>query len=245
MVSCTSQKKLAYLNNLPETVGDNYFPMDIPEYKIQPRDILYITAKALTQDGTIKDLMSPGLNSGILTQVEAGGAFIGYTVDPQGFISLVPVGQLKVNGFTLEETRHLLQESIGKVFKNITVECRLLSFKFTVIGEVKQPGAYLNYNNYLTVLEAIGRAGGISDYGNRTNVLVIRPMDNGTKTFRLNLQSKDILTSEAYFLLPNDLIIVEPVKQKIFNMNLPTVSFIISAFTSALTTTLLLINYLK
>ena len=68
-------------------------------------------------------------------------------------------------------------------------------------------------------------------------------MDKGTKTFRINLQDKKILTSEAYFLLPNDVVIVEPLNQKIFNMNLPTISFIITTSLSALTTTLLLINY--
>jgi hypothetical protein len=36
---------------------------------------------------------------------------------------------------------------------------------------------------------------------------------------------------------------VEPLKQKIFNMNLPTISFILTALTSTVTTTLLLINY--
>jgi polysaccharide biosynthesis/export protein len=148
-----------------------------------------------------------------------------------------------VEGLTLEEVRKLLQISVDKVFKNSTVECKLLSFKFTVIGEVRTPGTFINYNNYLTVLEAIGRAGGVGDYGNRSKVLVVRPMNKGTKTFRLNLQDKKILSSEAYFLLPNDVVIVEPLSQKIFNMNLPTISFIFTTTLSAITTTLLLINY--
>jgi polysaccharide export outer membrane protein len=244
--SCTSQKKLAYLNNLPEVNGEENFTMSIPDYKIQPRDILYITVKALAPDGSIKDFLSSGSNNGMyLTQGDAGGAFVGYNVSPDGYITLVPVGQIKVSGLTLEETRKKLQELTEKVFLNSTVECKLLSFKFTVIGEVKAPGAYINYNNYLTVIEAIGRAGGVGDLGNRDRILVVRPIDKGTKTYRINLQDKNILTSEAYFLLPNDVVIVEPVKQKIFNMNLPTISFIISTFTGVLTTTLLLINYLK
>jgi polysaccharide export outer membrane protein len=91
----------------------------------------------------------------------------------------------------------------------------------------------------------LGRAGGVGDLGNRNRVLVIRPIDRGTKTFRLNLQDKELITSEAYFLQPNDVVIVEPVKQKIFNLNLPTIAFILSTFTSTITMTLLLINYLK
>ena len=169
----------------------------------------------------------------------------GYDVNPEGDIILPVVGAIQVNGLTLEETRKLLQDKAEQVFKGSTVECKLLSFKFTVIGEVRGPGSYINYNNYLTVLEAIGRAGGVGDYGRRDKVLVVRPTENGTRTYNLNLQDKNLLSSEAYFLLPNDVVIVEPEKQKIFNMNLPTISFIISTFTGVLTTTLLLINYFK
>jgi polysaccharide export outer membrane protein len=244
ITSCTSQKKLAYLSNLPEAGGQESFTMSIPDYKIQPRDILYITAKALSPDGSIKDFLSSG-NSNMMSfaQGDASGAFIGYNVDPDGYIALVPIGQIKVSGLTLEEARKTLQELTEKVFKNSTVECKLLSFKFTVIGEVKAPGVYLNYNNYLTVIEAIGRAGGVGDFGNRDRVLVVRPYDKGTKTFRLNLQDKNILTSEAYFLLPNDVVIIEPMPQKIFNLNLPTISFFISTTLLTITTTLLFINY--
>jgi polysaccharide export outer membrane protein len=243
--SCTSQKKLAYLNNLPELNGEETFTMEIPDYKIQTRDILYITVKAMMPDGTINDFLISARSYGgtYVSQGESGGYLYGYDVNPEGNIVLPAVGPIKVVGLTLEETRKLLQASADKVFKNSTVECKLLSFKFTVIGEVRAPGTYINYNNYLTVLEALGRAGGVGDYGNRNRVLVIRPQDKGSKTFRLNLQDKNILSSQAYFLLPNDVVIVEPLNQKIFNMNLPTFAFIFTAVTSSITTTLLLINY--
>lgn len=245
IVSCTSQKKLAYLSNLPETTGEETFTMEIPDYRIQPRDILYITIKAMTPDGTILDFLSSIRNyaGSYITQGESGGYIYGYDVNSDGNIFLPTVGSVKVGGLTLEETRKLLQASADKVFKNSTVECKLLSFKYTVIGEVRSPGTYINYNNYLTVLEAIGRAGGISDYGRRDKILVIRPIEDGTKTFTMNLQDKKLLSSEAYFLLPNDVIIVEPESKKIFNLNLPTFSFILTSVTSAITTTLLLINY--
>jgi polysaccharide biosynthesis/export protein len=243
--ACTSQQKLAYLSNLPETNGEETFTMEIPDYHIQPRDILYITIKAMTPDGRIADFLMSANNYGgtYVTQGESGGYIYGFDVNSEGNIILPVVGAIKVEGLTLEDTRKLLQETADKVFKNSTVECKLLSFKFTVIGEVRVPGTYTNYNNYLTVFEAVGRAGGVGDYGDRSRVLVVRPKDKGSKTFRLNLQDKNILASEAYFLLPNDVVIVEPLKQKIFNMNLPTISFVISTVTGVLTTTLLLINY--
>ncbi len=102
ITSCTSQKKLAYLNNLPETGGEETFTMSIPDYKIQPRDILYITIKAMTPDGSIKDFLSSGNINGVnLSQGESGGAFIGYNVDPDGNITIPAIGQVKVNGLTL------------------------------------------------------------------------------------------------------------------------------------------------
>ena len=136
-----------------------------------------------------------------------------------------------------------MQRKVDSHYKDTFVDCKLLSFKFTILGEVKVPGSYVNYNNFLTVLEAIGRAGGVGDYGNRERVLVVRPTEKGSKTYQINLQDKKLLSSEAYFLQPNDVVIVEPVKQKIFNLNLPTITFILTSITSTITTTLLLVNF--
>jgi polysaccharide biosynthesis/export protein len=242
--SCASQKKLAYLNNLPDANGEEYFTMDVPDYKIQPRDILFITVRAMNPEGIITDFLSGGRALGSTNMQYESSQFIsGYDVDSKGNINLPVIGEFKAEGFTLETLRDSLQNRFLNNYPNSTVECKLLSFKFTVIGEIRSPGTYINYNNYLTVFEAIGRAGGIGDYGKRDRILVIRPTDRGTKTFRLNLHDKNILASEAYFLLPNDVVIIEPESKKIFSMNIPTISFILGTVTSAITTTLLLINY--
>jgi polysaccharide biosynthesis/export protein len=242
--SCITQNKLTYLNNLPESGEVQTFTMDVPDYRIQTRDILYITVKAIMPDGTINDFLSPANRAGgTYTQSEAGQYLYGYDVGSTGKILLPVIGYLNVSGNTVEEARIIIQKEADKYFHNSIVECKLLSFKFTVIGEVRAPGTYINYNNYLTVLEAIGRAGGISDYGRHDRLLVVRPVNGGTRTYTLNLQDKSILTSEAYYLIPNDVIIIEPESKKIFNLNLPTFSFIISTAASIITTTLLLINY--
>jgi polysaccharide export outer membrane protein len=245
--ACTSSKNLTYLNNVPETGGDEVFLTDIPLYKIQTRDILYLTIKALTPEGKITDFLitTGAYMSGANMQGDAGSYLYGYDVNSEGNLVVPSLGAIKVAGLTLEEAKKLIQLEADKVFRNSTVECKLLSFKFTVIGEVKAPGAYVNYNNYLTVFEAIGRAGGVSDYGNRSSVLIVRPSTKGNSTININLQDKSILASEAYFIQPNDVVIVQPMKNKIFNMNTPTVSFFITTVTSVITTTLLLINYFK
>jgi len=243
--SCTSTEKLSYLSNLPETPEPQYFPVDVPDYRVQYRDILYITAMAMTPDGSIEDLLqgSRTYNQNVYLSSEPGQYLMGYNVNEEGYILIPVIGKVLVADKTIEQIRVLLQEEVDKYFNNTYVDCKLLSFKFTVLGEARAPGTYVNYNNYLTVLEAVGRAGGVGDYGRRDRVLVVRPTDEGSKTYRINLQDKDLLTSEAYFLQPNDVVIIEPVGHKIFNMNLPTFSFVLTSVTSAITTTLLLINF--
>ena len=220
--------------------------MDIPGYQIQNRDVLYITLKAMSPDGMITDYLG-GLGSGnnaVYMQGSGSGYLMGYNVNKDGNIILPVLGTMHVEGNTLDEVREFLQKEFDKSYKNAVVDCKLLSFKYTVIGEVRSPGTYVNYSNYLTVLEAIGQAGGVGDLGRRDNLLVVRPVKGGTKTYRLNLQDKSILSNEAYFLLPNDVVIIEPESRKIFSINFSTFSVIFGTALSVLSTTLLLINYL-
>jgi polysaccharide biosynthesis/export protein len=245
--ACTSTKNLNYLNNLPETSEVQYFPYEMPDYKIQYRDILYIDIKALNPEGKVEDVLqgSSGSTAGLYMQNEASQYISGFNVDKDGYISLPIIGKVLVREKTLPDIKSLLQHKIDSVFNHAFVDVKLLSFKYTVLGEVRTPGTYLNYNNYLNVLEAIGRAGGVGDYGRRDRVLVVRATENGTQTFRINLKDKSLLTSQAYFLMPNDVVIIEPVSHKIFNMNLPTIAFAVSTVTGIITTTLLLINFFK
>ncbi len=244
---CTTQKSLTYLGNLPELGGEETFTMQIPDYTISGGDLLYITARAMGPDGQITDFLSPmrsNMSTGYL-QGEAGQYIYGYDVRKNGEVMLPGVGGVSVEGLTLEEARHKIQDRVDRVFSNAMVECKLISFRFSVLGEVRAPGSYVNYKNHLTILEAIAKAGGISDFGRRDRIVVVRPFDGGTRTFTLDLQDKATLASEAYFLLPNDVVIVEPQTRKPFNLNLPTYSFIMSSVTAAVTTTLLLINYFR
>jgi polysaccharide export outer membrane protein len=166
-------------------------------------------------------------------------------VDIDGNILLPVVGKIRVGGLTLPDIRSVVQHRIDSVFNHAYVDVKLLSFKYTVLGEARSPGTYTNYNDYLTVLDAIGKAGGVGDYGRRDRVLVVRSKNQETRTYRLNLQDKNLLASEAYFLQPNDVVIIEVTKQKVFNQNLPTISFVLTTIFGTLTTTLLLINYFQ
>ena len=244
--SCTTQKKLTYLYNLPETAEPQHFPYEIPLYRVQYKDILYVDIKMLNTEGKIENILSGANVYGqTYMQGEANQYLAGYPVDKEGNIQLPVFGKINVSGKTLPEIRQMIQSKVDSVYRYAYTDVKLLSFRFTVLGEARNPGSFSNYNDYLTVFEAIGRAGGVGDYGRRDRVLVVRTTPEGTVTYRVNLQDKNLLTSPAYFLMPNDVLIVEPEKHKIFNMNLPTISFVITTVSSAITTTLLLINYFK
>jgi polysaccharide export outer membrane protein len=97
---------------------------------------------------------------------------------------------------------------------NISVIVRFVSNKVTVIGEVTRPGQYPFYDEKISVFQALGFGGGASGYGDLTNVTLIREKDNIIKYYALDLTKKNIASSEYYYLLPNDIIIINPIKAK-------------------------------
>ena len=245
LTSCTSQKELNYLNNLDTTTTSQYFEMQRPDYRIQFKDILYVNIFTLNAD--MNALLNPATVAGNNNSFreESNIYVFGYNVSDSGTISLPVLGDIRVQGLTLDETQKEIKKRADLYLNNAAVNVKLLSFKFTVIGEVNRPGTYSNFNNQLTVLEAIGMAGDISDFGNRNEVLIVRPTKDGTVTYRINLQDNKLLQSEGYFLLPNDVVIVKPLKNKPFQLNLPTTSLIITSGLSTITTLILLLNFLN
>lgn len=243
--SCTSQKELMYLSNLDTTSQQQFFPLEKPDYRIQYQDILYINIFTMNMEQNV--LLNPGSqNSSYSTYRDESNIYVyGYTVSDSGTISLPILGELGVYGFTLDEVQKAVQKRADSYLKDATINVKLLSFKFTVIGEVNRPGTYTNFNNQLTVLDAVGMAGDITDFGNRRSVLVIRPTQEGTHTYRINLQDKQLLQSEGYFLLPNDIVIVDPIKSKPFQLNIPTTTLIVTTLLGTITTTVLLLSFIN
>ncbi len=239
VTSCTRYKDLVYLQTGKEKQPDVYTAKP-PAYKIQKRDILYIRILSLNQDVTQVMNNYAGANINLMTN-DASLYIYGYNVSDSGYVEIPVIGKVDVVDKTIEEAKAVISRQTALYLKDATVIVKLISFKYSVLGEVLRPGSYQNYNNQLTVLEAISSAGDISEYGNKHKVMVIRPGNNGTKTFRIDLTKTDILSSEGFFLLPNDIVYVEPVKSYNFRVNLPTVG----VFLSAVSTLILVLNYIK
>ncbi len=236
--SCTRYRNLVYLQQGEKAVTDVYNATP-PDYHIQKRDVLYIRVLSLNQEITQVINSTSNINTNQFTN-EASLFIYGYNVSDSGYVEIPVVGKVNVLGKTMEEARLEVAKQAAVFLKDATVTIKLISFKYSVLGEVKIPGVYQNYNNQLTVLEAISNAGDITTFGDRRKILVVRPGTEGTKTFRLNLTKTDILNSEGFFLLPNDIVYVEPVKSYNARLNLP----VLSVFLSGVTTLILVMNYI-
>lgn len=238
-ISCTRYKDLVILQQNKQK-ADSIFKAVPPIYKIQKGDVLYIRILSLNQEVT---QVINATNIANTTQFNNDASFFiyGYNVSDSGTIEIPVIGKVFVFGKSLDEAKNEIDKSAKVFLKDATVIVKLISFKYSILGEVKSPGVYQNYNNQLTVLEAIGRAGDITAYGNRHKIMVVRPGSDGTRTYRLDLTKSDILNSEAFFLLPNDIVYVEPVKSYNFKVNIQTVSL----FLTGISTLILVLNYIN
>jgi polysaccharide export outer membrane protein len=239
--SCTTHSQLVYLKNIDSASVESFYPKHRPDYHIQTRDIMYVKIYSLNEDMSSLINQTIGTYQQNLFQNETSLFINGYAVSDSGNIEIPVLGKIRVAGKTMDEAITSIRQRADKYLKDATVIVKLISFKISVIGEVSRPGTYNNFNNQLTVLEAISMAGDITDFGNRRKVLVLRPTATGTTSFRLNLTDRNILSSDGFFLLPNDIVYVEPIKNKSFRMNMPTIAL---AF-SSISTLILILNYIN
>lgn len=231
--------QLLYVNNIGT---EDHKTQAVPIYTLKPGDVLYI--QILTQDSKISDLFNNrGFSGAAATNMfssEVSYYLYGYSLSDSGQIQLPVLGKLSVGGLSLDQATGLIQKAASKYLNDGIAIVKLLSYKVTVLGEVKKPGVFTNFKDNLTIFEGLGMAGDLTDYAERTNVLLMRQTPSGVKSIRVNLQDKNILFSEAYFLVPNDMLVVEPRKGKLFLMNSPNISL----YLSIVSTTLLLINFI-
>jgi polysaccharide export outer membrane protein len=239
IISCTRYKDMVILQSR-KGENNNIYNAIPPPYKIQKRDVLYIQVLSLNQEITQVINSTSTTNSTQLTS-DASMFIYGNIVSDSGYVELPVIGKINVIDKTLEEAKIEIGKQASVFLKDATIIVKLISFKFSVLGEVKSPGVYQNFNNQLTVLEAIGKAGDITPYGNRHKILVVRPGTEGTKTFRLDITRAEILNSEGFFLLPNDIIYVEPVKSYNFKVNIQNISLLLTG----ISTLILVLNYIR
>ncbi|HET6252739.1 MAG TPA: polysaccharide biosynthesis/export family protein [Puia sp.] len=239
--SCTTAKKLTIMQDLSPNQSVPG-PKPPPIYHIRPKDNLYVGIATPDQDLTrMTDPTSNGVSLAMAYEGIASKAVNGNIVDPDGNITLPMLGKIPVAGLTTTEAEDTIRGVTKQYLKDATVKVRLLSYKVTVLGEVKLPGVYYNYNSYITVLDAISLAQGTTDYAKLADVLILRPTTGGTRTYSINLNSRSAVQSPAWYLQPDDVVVLQPGKNKGLQQKLPLVGIVVGALSAFL----LLLNYLK
>ncbi len=231
--SCTSRKNLIYISDLPKGDTVSRFSQNDLNVILQPGDVVYI--KILSLDKVTSALFNLDV-TGSSTTGEVSTTLRGYTIDDKGFIRLPVVDTIQVAGLSISEAEQLVQKKIDGYFKNATVILKLLNTKISVLGEVNRPGTYSILRNSINLFEALALAGDITQYGDRKKVLIIRTINNENITFRVDLTKENTLATEQFYLLPNDIIIIEPLPLRAFRLNTSTISLIFTGLTSIATT---------
>jgi polysaccharide export outer membrane protein len=240
--SCLNNKNITYF----PTLRDTSFVIKNVDFtaKIQKGDILMVIINSADPQSallftTINNVSVPGV------QV-AGGSGVatpGLLVERDGTITLPKLGTISVVGKTKQQVSKELQEALTPYLKDPIVNIRFMNYRVTVLGEVVHPGMFTTSNERLTILEALGQSGDITQFGNRTNILIIRDSSGTSLAHRVNILDNSVFNSPYYYLQSNDVLYVEPRVQKAYSSSQAII--LIPIIASVLTTLLLVFNIFK
>lgn len=237
--SCTPQRKVVYLQQPASGATINTIPPY--EVKITAGDILSVQVYMENPDAF------PGLNTSqqnTLTDNRSGYEK-GYTVDVNGMIDLPLIGKVDVNNKTIGNAKQAIVAAYSKYMTNPIVVLKKLSFKVTILGEVNKPGLYYVPNEKLTFLEALGLAGDLNQYADRKEIKLIRQQDGANKEMVIDLTTQQPLQPDYFYVYPDDVIYVKPIKRKgLANIN-PGVAVITSIITTAAVVTSIILTNSK
>lgn len=207
LMSCGSVKDITYFqgsDDITEAERENFEKKY--EVVINANDNLLITVNSINPEAVAIFNMVDLSKSTYATTI----SYQGYLVDSDGFINFPVIGKVNVGGLTKKQAIELLEGKISQYVERPTVNIRFMNFKVSVLGEVNRPGSFNIEDEKITILEALSRAGDMTIYGKRDNVLIVRE-NEGVKEFaRINLKSVDVFTSPYYYLKQNDVVYVQP-----------------------------------
>lgn len=246
--SCVTNKKYVYLQkddvnvrDLPKDTVVREYDLQSYEYRIQPEDNISVRFESLTPQEY--DIFNRNVISQQNMNLNQGNAIlIGELVDPNGEIVYPVIGKVKVAGLTIYEIQEKMQKLADEYLESPVVKVRIINFRFTILGEARQEGTIVLPNNRVNYIEAIGLAGGLTDYADKKNIKLIRQVNGKTEVRYLNLLDEEFINKPEYFVYQNDVLIVPALRQRpyqtYFGKNL---SLVISSL-SLLLITITLIN---
>ncbi|HAF29405.1 MAG TPA: hypothetical protein DCG75_10200 [Bacteroidales bacterium] len=244
LISCNSYEKLTYLQDIEITKDSSIFEKHKPGYQIQAGDLLYV--QIITENQEINQLFNPLSSQTSSQNLRAESMFYtSYLVNDSGYIEMPLLEKIYVSGLNIDQLGDSIKQKAYRFLKNPQVIAKLANFKFTLLGEVKAPGVKQVTANQINIMEALAYGGDISYNGNRKKILLLRQTAEGTQSYRINLTKQAIVNSELYYIMPNDIIYVEPLRSTLFREQASDYVFVVSALSSTLTAVALILNLLK
>ena len=239
LASCVNTRTSTYFNDSTDIV---VIPdaADVALPVIQKNDILSIVISSLNEEASKPFNM--GNNAGISTVTSAGGnqSALGYLVGTDGNIQFPSLGTMKVAGSTTRQVRDAITSILieKKLLLDPIVTVRHLNYEITVIGEVGRPTVINVPSEKISLLKALGLAGDITVYGKKDNVLLIREISGKRTVKRIDMNDKNFLNSQYYYLQPNDVVYIETNKNKLSSVSSirQTLPIILSALSILLIT---------
>jgi polysaccharide export outer membrane protein len=230
--SCVTHRDLAYLKD--KNVNIKAFKeTEFPDYRLKPNDELYIQINSL--DEAAANVFSNSRQDLYVGSIQPFGAsLMSYSIDKDGYLLLPLIGKILVKDKTISEVSVILKDSLNHILNQPVVTVKLVNRYVSVLGEVRNPGHFPYSQDKLTIYDAIGLAGDITDYGNRTKVMLIRNENGENIRINVNLNKSEILASDYYFMRPNDIVYVVPLRKKFWGFNQFPFSLILSAITTGL-----------
>lgn len=243
--SCSTQQKLPnYLDRVADTTGKG--EVKFPELIIQKNDLLSIQIYSLSTQPERSDVLY-NLPSSVGSSGQ-GSSSGGYLVDANGNIEIPRLGSFHAEGLNKQELAVQVKKRLTEpveLLKDPTVIIRFINFKVTVMGQVGKEGPVAVPGERLTILEAIGLAGGITDYGKKNAVRVIREVNGKREIGAIDLSSDSLFVSPYYNLVQNDIVLVDPTRLKAKQADQSIVAQRITFALSLITTAAFLYNILK
>lgn len=227
IISCVPIQKLRYLNDIDEIQEPYINPRE--QKLIMPFDKISIGVYSIDEK-TNQLFNSKSSESNVSS---SGGT--AYVVDLAGNINYPFIGKVNVNGLTPEQAGIKLGKALSDYVSSASVTVNFLESKVTIMGEVNGQGVFSFNQDKLTIYEALALGGGISNFGNRKNVILIRQEGDKIMHHKLDLSDSRIAGKDYYYIQANDVIIVEPIKSSSwYNFNSGNFATIMGTITTLL-----------
>ena len=242
--SCVPYKKMLYLKDaqmVTENQSANYINERNVDYKLQPGDNLYIRFINTIDERSAAALAGDNTSRTYSTSSDASIYLHSYTLDENGCIELPLTGKIELKNLTVDGAKEKMQTEINKFVNQTTLIVKLSNFNLTVLGEVAKPGMYKVYQSQINLFEAVSMAGNMTNFAKKNEVKIIRQTDTGSEIHIVDMGQADILSSPYYYLKPNDIVYVEPLKIKQWGFT----TFPYSTVLSIVTLTITLFNLLR